>query len=143
MIVDPELFSQSSYQLATALTNFEAIEHVEFVQIAEGDEDRAVTTRELFCEIVTVGLGNLYNKIPLPAPLFDPKMLSVVLSDLEDAEVTQLMNRTEEWLRYEGLVRIMAGERNQYVLTSPAISILSISTSEGSIGMQLTRSGAC
>ena len=143
MNLEAELFSQSSYQLAIALKKFEQKEKVKLVQIADGEEDWVVTTRELFCEVVAVGLGNLYNKIPIPAPLFDPAMLTIVVDGLEENEAGLLIDRTEEWLRYEGLVRIMAGRRNQYVLTSRAISVLSVATNEGALGIQLAQACAC
>ena len=125
------------------VSNFFRWYKVKLVSCVGDQANWAVSTRELFCEVVAVGLGNLYNKIPLPSPLFDPNMLKVILEELEDNEATLLVDRTEEWLRYEGLVRIMAGRRNQYVLISRAISVLSVATNEGSLGQQLTYACGC
>jgi hypothetical protein len=143
MQFDAETFSQSSYQLTLALAAFEKERQVEVVRVDESADSATITIRDLFCEVVALGLGNLYNKIPLPSPLYDATVLRLILADLEEAEASVLAERTEEWLRYEGLVRIMAGRRNQYVLTSRAISVLSVATAEGSLGVQLSRACAC
>ncbi|NNE21066.1 MAG: hypothetical protein HKN11_00510 [Rhizobiales bacterium] len=143
MNLDSKLFSKNSYELASALAAFEKFQKVELVQTNPADAEWAASTRELFCELVGVGLGNLYNKIPLPSALFDMSMIKMILEGLDDAEATLLVDRTEEWLRYEGLVRILAGQRNEYVMTSRAISVLSVTTPEGSLGMQLTQACAC
>ncbi len=98
--------------------------------------------RDPFLELLVLCLGNLYGKIPLPSSLFDRAMLRAVSAHLSDSDAGQLATRTEDWIRLEGLVRVMDGQKS-YTLNRPAFAALSTRTDRGSLGEVMERIASC
>jgi hypothetical protein len=101
-----------------------------------------VPTRELFLELLVVGLANLYGKVPLASTLFERSMLKAVTGHLPDAESSKLMIRTDDWIRLEGLIRGQEGQK-AYTLSLQSLAVLSTETPDGSIGRLMERACDC
>lgn len=101
-----------------------------------------VPMRELFLELLALGLANLFGIVPLASPLFDRGMLKAVAGQLPDAESSKLMIKSDDWIRLEGLVRGQDGQKS-YSLSSQALAILSTETPDGSIGRLMERASEC
>jgi hypothetical protein len=98
--------------------------------------------RDLFLELLVMALGSLYAKMPLGSGLFDRATLKAVLGALDDTEVGKMQNRTEDWIRLEGLVRALEGQKN-YTLNRPSLAILSTATAHGRLGELMERLHQC
>ena len=101
-----------------------------------------LTMRERFFELLVLSLANLYGKIPVASSLFDRSMLKAVTGGLADTELGKLSDRAEDWIRLEGLVRVLEGQKS-YTLNRSAIAVLSTETSEGSLGEVMEKVAAC
>lgn len=95
--------------------------------------DSATSMRERFFELLVLALGNLYGKTPVAATLYDRTMLRRVTDGMDDNEAGKLSLRTEDWVRLEGLVRGQEGQK-AYYLGRPALAVLSVATSSGTLG---------
>ncbi len=80
--------------------------------------------RDLFLEMLTVSLGNLYSKMPMPGTLYDRSMLKVVTEGVDDNEVAKMTARGEDWMRLEGIIRAAEGQK-AYSLNRPTMAVLS------------------
>jgi hypothetical protein len=109
---------------------------------AGAEPEAAVTMRERFCELLVLSLANLYGKTPVETSLFDRSMLRAAAAGLDDNESGKLSNRAEDWIRLEGLVRVLEGQKS-YTLNRPCIAVLSIQTAEGTLGEVMERVAAC
>ena len=101
-----------------------------------------VSPRELFLELLTLAMANLFNRMPLPSWLFDRTILKSVAGDVDDNELTKLAGKAEDWIRTEGLVRVQEGQKS-YALSLPAIAALSTMTPEGTLGELMERARRC
>ncbi len=131
---------QAARQLAEALGKAGSVETVDPSGSPGAAED--TPPRELFFELLALGLANLYHIVPLSAPLFDRGMLRAVTGHLPDAESSKLIIRADDWIRLEGLVRGQEGQKS-YSLSSQALAILSTETPDGSIGRLMRQSYDC
>lgn len=100
--------------------------------------DGTVTMRDQFLELLTLALGNLYAKMPLPAQLFDRAMLRPVLDGMDDTDASKLTGRTEDWIRLENLVRGTEGQKS-YVLNRPSMAVLSGAGPAATLGEAMAR----
>jgi hypothetical protein len=91
------------------------------------------TMRERFFELIVVILGNLYNKSPVAAPLFDRATMQRVTTGMDDSDAGRLTGRCEDWLRLEGLLRQQDGAK-AYFVTRLTMAILSTATAHGPLG---------
>ncbi|MCA0433943.1 MAG: hypothetical protein LCH46_11845 [Proteobacteria bacterium] len=91
------------------------------------------TMRERFFELLVLSLGNLYNKTPVAAALFDRTTMLRVTTGMDDNDAGKLTGRGEDWLRLEGIFRQQDGQK-AYYLTRPALAVLSTITSTGTLG---------
>lgn len=98
----------------------------------------AYSPRDVFFELIVMALGSLYAKVPLGSTLFDRATLKAVLAELDDAEAGKMQNRTEDWIRLEGLVRALEGQKN-YTLNRPSLAVLSTATAHGRVGELMER----
>ena len=96
-------------------------------------------TREVFCEVVGVVLGRLYGNMPLASQLYENPLIENIRQGTNEDWHRALVDRTEDWLLHEGFVRIIAGRKGQYILSRRALSLLSMPTSEGTVGVLLER----
>lgn len=94
--------------------------------------------REIFLELLVMALGSLYAKVPMGSGLFDRATLRAVLGGLDDTEAGKMQNRTEDWIRLEGLVRALEGQKN-YTLNRPSMAVLSTATAHGLVGDLMER----
>jgi hypothetical protein len=94
--------------------------------------------RELFLELLTVSLGNLYGKMPLPANLYDRVILKVVADGMDDNDIAKMTLRGEDWLRLEGIIRAAEGQK-AYSLNKSTMAVLSTVTTEGALGSIMER----
>lgn len=94
--------------------------------------------RDLFLEILTISLGNLYSKMPQPGTLYDRTMLKVITEGIDDNDVAKLTNRGEDWMRLEGIVRVVEGQK-AYALNRPSMAVLSTQTAMGPLGNVMER----
>lgn len=94
--------------------------------------------RELFLELLTVSLGHLYSKMPLPGTLYDRSILKVVTEGVDDNDVAKMTSRGEDWLRLEGIIRAAEGQK-AYSLNRPTMAVLSTVTAEGPLGTIMER----
>lgn len=92
-----------------------------------------VTMRERFAELVVLSMANLYGKTPVASTMFDRSMLKTVAQDMDDNEAGKLSGRAEDWMRLEGLVRVLEGQKS-YTLNRPAMAVLSTRTEGGTLG---------
>ena len=97
---------------------------------------------ELFYELLVLALANLYGRVPLSSNLFNRAMLKVVTSELDDKEAGQLIARTEDWIRLEGLVRILEGQKS-YTLNRVSLAVLSTPTAHGLVGEIMQKVAEC
>lgn len=109
---------------------------------AEPEPVEDVPPRELFFELLALGLANLFKIVPLAAPLFDRPSLKAVIGHLPDADATKLTARTDDWIRLEGLVRGQEGQKN-YALSSLVLAVLTTETPDGSIGSLMVQAHEC
>ena len=101
---------------------------------SEGSPSPPETTmRERFFELLVLSLGNLYNKTPVAAALFDRTTMLRVTTGMDDNDAGKLTARGEDWLRLEGVFRQQEGQK-AYYLTRPALAVLSTITSTGTFG---------
>jgi hypothetical protein len=91
------------------------------------------TMRERFYELITLILGNLYNKTPVAAALFDRGTMLRVTSGMDDVDAGKLTGRGEDWLRLENILRQQDGQK-AYFLNKQSLAILSTLTSQGTLG---------
>ena len=91
------------------------------------------TMRERFFELMVLGLANLYGKIPVAGTLFDRSTLKFVTEGLDDNESGKFSSRADDWIRLEGLVRVMEGQKS-YTLNRPSLAVLCTPTSQGTLG---------
>jgi hypothetical protein len=91
------------------------------------------TMRERFFELMVLILGNLYTKTPVAGPLFDRATLLRITTGMDDSDAGRLTQRTEDWLRLEGLLRQQDGTK-AYFVTRPSLAVLSTITANGSLG---------
>ena len=91
------------------------------------------TTRERFYEFVAVVLGNLFARTPIATNLYDRATLLRVVEGMEDGESATLAKRADDWMRLEGIIRQMEGQRS-YFLPLPTLAVLSITTAHGALG---------
>lgn len=98
--------------------------------------------REIFAELLTIALGNLYGKTPIPGTLYDRAMLKPVMTGVDDGEVSKLVGRFEDWVRLEGLVRAAEGQKS-YMLNRETLSVLSTATPVGLLGEVMERFARC
>jgi hypothetical protein len=96
------------------------------------------TMRERFMELMVLILGNLYNKTPVAAALFDRGTMLRVTAGMDDVEAGKLTLRTEDFLRLESLLRQQDGAK-AYSMTSATLSVLSTFTTAGPLGDVLDR----
>jgi hypothetical protein len=101
-----------------------------------------VPPRELFFELLALGMANLFTIVPLAAPLFERAILKAVVGHLPDTESSKLIVRADDWIRLEGLVKGQEGQK-AYSLSSQALAILTTETPHGSIGRILERAYGC
>jgi hypothetical protein len=94
--------------------------------------------RGAFFELLVMALANLYAKVPLGTALFDRATLKAVIGALDDTEAGRLQNRTEDWIRLEGLVRSLEGQKS-YTLNRPSLAVLSTVTAHGRVGEIMER----
>lgn len=135
--IDP--FYRSAESLSDALDGFEDNPPVSMRTHEGGHSAWALKPKDLFLEIVAVSLGNLYNRVPLPAPLNDRNMLEPILSHLEGEEAGKMIEYSTNWISSENLVKTSDGRRNQYVLSGRAVMVLSQGTGHGVVGDLLDR----
>jgi hypothetical protein len=131
---------QAARQMAEALGKVGGMEAADAPGSPGAVEE--VPLRELFFELLALGLANLYHIVPLSAPLFDRGMLKAVTGHLPDTESSKLIVRADDWIRLEGLVRGQEGQKS-YSLSSQALAILSTETPDGSIGGLMKQSYDC
>jgi hypothetical protein len=98
----------------------------------------AGTSRDLFLELTTVSLGNLYLKMPLPGTLYDRAMLKAATEGVADDELAKITRFGEDWLRLEGVIRAAEGQK-AYSLNRPAVAVLSTQTAIGTLGNVMER----
>lgn len=128
--------------MSTSATDLEYL--VQNALVALGDppsENPAgpdTTMRERFFELLVLILGNLYNKTPVAAALFDRATMLRVTEGMDDNDAGKLTLRTEDWLRLEGLLRQQDGQK-AYFITRPSLSVLSTITTAGTLGEVLDK----
>ncbi len=138
----PDTFFRSAENLSDALQSFE--EHQQFCvrQNTGFDPVWSLKPKDMFLEIIAVCLGNLYNRLPLPSPLHDRNMLDPILEHLNNEEAGKLIQSSSDWISSEGLVKILEGRSNHYVLSGRAVAVLSHGTGHGVVGDLLDRACA-
>ena len=95
--------------------------------------EAAPSFRERFCEALVLCLGNLYGRMPMSGTLFDRAMLRTVTMGLDDTDAGKFATRTEDWIRLEGIVRAVEGQKS-YVINRPSMAVLCTVTSRGMLG---------
>ena len=100
------------------------------------------SVRDLFLELLVLAMANLYNKTPLGSTLFDRASIRAVTGHLPDNEAGKLVNKAEDWIRHENLVRAQEGQKS-YSLTREALATLSTDTGSASLGQLMERASAC
>jgi hypothetical protein len=91
------------------------------------------TLRERMFEIVVMGFGNLYPRMPTSGNIYDRLTISRITMGLDDGEASQLGKRTDDWMRIEGLTKQEEGKR-AYFLPFSTMAVLSTATSIGPLG---------
>lgn len=119
------------------------VRHVLTASAAEGadaadDAANLPTMRERFFELLVLSLANLHGKTPVASALFDRAMLRSVCGGLDDTEAGKLATRAEDWIRLEGLVRVLEGQKS-YTLNRPSLAVLSTPTAHGTLGEVMER----
>jgi len=127
------------------LDDLAAAAHSELAELekarpAEATEGAA--PREIFTELLTIALGNLYDKTPIPSTLYDRAMLKPVMAGIDDGEISKLTGKFEDWVRLEGLVRAAEGQKS-YMLNRETLATLSIATPVGLLGEVMERIARC
>jgi len=120
----------------SAQIDLETLVHhaIDALKDATGEASPAETNfRDRFFELMVVILGNLYTKTPVAGPLYDRVTLLRVTTGMDDADAGRLTQRTEDWLRLEGLLRQQDGTKN-YFITRQSMAVLSTLTQEGALG---------
>lgn len=67
------------------------LSELEKARPAEASEVAA--PRKIFAELLTIVLGNLYGKTPIPGTLYDRAMLKPVMTGIDDGEVMERFAR--------------------------------------------------
>ncbi len=137
MTAETSALDQAARQMATALGKIG-----DAATAGPPGQVEEVPVRELFLELLVVGLANLYGKVPLASTLFERSMLKAVTGHLPDAESSKLMIRTDDWIRLEGLIRGQEGQK-AYSLSLQSLAVLSTETPDGSIGRLMERACDC
>lgn len=137
MTAETGALEQAARQMATALDKIG-----DATTAGPPGQVEEVPVRELFLELLVVGLANLYGKVPLASTLFERSMLKAVTGHLPDAESSKIMIRTDDWIRLEGLIRGQEGQK-AYSLSLQSLAILSTETPDGSIGRLMERACDC
>lgn len=140
MATSIDALDQAARQMAEAVGKVGSVETADPPGSPGSAEE--VPARELFFELLALGLANLYNIVPLSAPLFDRGILKAVTGHLPDTESSKLIVRADDWIRLEGLVRGQEGQKS-YSLSSQALAILSTETPDGSIGRLMRQAYDC
>ena len=96
------------------------------------------SARGIFLEMMVLALGSLYAKLPHGSSLFDRATLKAVLAGIDETEAGKIQSGAEDWIRLEGLVRALEGQKN-YTLSRPTLSVLSSVTSHGLVGELMER----
>jgi hypothetical protein len=91
------------------------------------------TNQQRFYELIVLILGNLYSKTPVAGPLFDRATLLRITTGMDDGDAGRLVQRGEDWLRLEGLLRQQDGAK-AYFVTRPSLAVLSTLTAQGPLG---------
>ncbi len=102
----------------------------------------SITMRERFFELLVLTMANLYGKTPVASTMFDRSVLKVAAQDMDDNEAGKLSARAEDWIRLEGLVRVLEGQKS-YALNRPAMAVLSTQTEAGTLGEVMEKVAAC
>ena len=105
---------------------------------AANAKEAAPPTRDLFLEMIVLALGALYAKVPMGSSLYDRATLKAALSHLADTEAGKIQSGTEDWMRLEGMVRALEGQKN-YTLNGPSMAVLSTPTRHGLVGELMER----
>lgn len=95
--------------------------------------DPATSMRERFFELMVVILANLYGKTPVAVSLIDRTTLQRVTAGMDDGDAAKLLNRGDDWIRLEGVVKQAEGQK-AYYLVRPTLAVLSTLTSAGTLG---------
>lgn len=105
---------------------------------AEATSGGAPGPRDLFLELLTISLGNLYGKMPLPNNLYDRAMLKAISEGVDDNDLSKVTRFGEDWLRLEGVIRAAEGQK-AYSLNRPSVAVLSTQTAIGTLGDVMER----
>ena len=105
---------------------------------ADGTANPDANLRELFLELICLSLGNLYARMPLAGTLFERATLKTVISAIDENDSSKLTNKTEDWLRLEGIIRAAEGQK-AYSLNRPSMAVLSTPTALGPLGDVMER----
>ena len=97
-----------------------------------------VSSRELFYELLVLGLANLYSKVPLGSTLFDRSMIKSVTGHMNDNDAGKLVSKAEDWVRLENLVRAQEGQKS-YSATAETLAALELQGPDGSLGERMER----
>jgi hypothetical protein len=97
-----------------------------------------LTCRELFYELLVLGLANLYGKVPLGSTLFDRGMIKAVTGHMYDNDAGKLVNKAEDWVRLENLVRAQEGQKS-YAATAATLAALELQGPDGSLGLRMEK----
>jgi hypothetical protein len=96
------------------------------------------SSRELFYELLVLGLANLYSKVPLGTTLFDRGMIKSVTGHMNDNDAGRLVSKAEDWIRLENLVRAQEGQKS-YSATSATLAALELPGQDGSLGERMEK----
>ena len=102
------------------------------------ESETEVSMRERFFELLPLILANLYGKTPVAAPLFDRATFLRVSAGMDDNDSGKLAQRSEDWIRLEGLARQQDGAK-AYSLTRPSLAVMSTLTTHGTLGEVLEK----
>ena len=91
------------------------------------------TLRERFYELMVLGMGNLFPRMPTTGQIFERVILQRVMLGLDDGDAAALGKRTDDWLRLEGMIKQEEGKR-AYYLGRTTQAALSTMTPSGLLG---------
>jgi hypothetical protein len=91
------------------------------------------TPRDRFYEFLVLALGTLFPKAPMAGQMYDRATLLRVIEGMDDNESAALAKRADDWLRLEGIIKQMEGQR-AYFLPLQTQAALSVNTSGGLLG---------
>ena len=89
--------------------------------------------RDRFYEFLVLALGTMFSKAPLPGQMYDRATLMRVIEGMDDSEAAALTKRADDWMRLEGLIKQMEGQR-AYFLPLQTQAALSVNTEGGLLG---------